>query len=230
MNIGIIGYGKMGREIEKIALQKGHNILLKINSKNHHLLNSKNIADIDVAIEFSTPETAFENIIFCINNKIPIVCGTTGWLNKLEEVKNLCLEHPTSFIYAPNFSIGVNLFFDINNYLSKLMSGKKYQFSVEETHHITKKDKPSGTAIKILNDILKNSPYIDNAHSQIQSHRIGETTGVHTIKYKSEIDEIELIHKAHNRLGFAEGALLAAEFIKNKTGFFTMKDIITNLK
>ena len=230
MNIGIIGYGKMGEEIEKIALQKGHNILLKINTQNLDSLNLKNISKIDVAIEFSTPKSSFYNINFCIKNKIPVVCGTTGWLNRLEEVEHLCVKYKTSFIYSPNFSIGVNLFFEINNYVAKLMSNTDYKFDIVETHHTTKKDQPSGTAIKLLNDICQYNKEKRDSNIVIQSNRVGNTTGEHIVNYSSEIDEIQLIHKANNRIGFAEGAVLAAEFIKNKTGFFTMKDIITNLK
>ena len=160
MNIGIIGYGKMGKEIEKISVQKGHQIVFKIDSKNKNDLNRKTISETDVAIEFSNPHSAFNNICFCIKNKIPVVSGTTGWLDKFLEAKTLCLNTKSTFLYAANFSVGINLFFEINNYVSKLMDKTTYQIEIEEEHHITKKDSPSGTAIMIANDICNNSSHL----------------------------------------------------------------------
>jgi len=230
MNIGIIGYGKMGKEIEKIALKKGYNIVFKIHSKNKKNLNKKNISKIDVAIEFSNPNSAFNNIIFCMMNNTPIVSGTTGWTHQLTEAKKTCLNNMGSFLYAPNFSIGVNLFFEINNYVANLMIDKNYDIEIEEKHHKMKKDSPSGTAIKILNDISKQFNEKTNLQIPIKSKRFGNLKGEHKIKYYSKNDEIQIIHKANKRSGFAEGAILAAEFIKNKKGFFTMDDLINNLE
>lgn len=230
MNIGIIGYGKMGREVEKIALKKGHEIKLKINSKNINELNKKSISNIDVAIEFSKPESAYNNIKFCIKNKIPIVCGTTGWTHRISEIEKLCIKNKSSFLHAPNFSIGMNIFFEINNYISKLLSNKNYVASIEEKHHKMKKDIPSGTAIKLLDDM--GQYYIKKNNLKeipILSKRMGKLKGEHIIKYKSQIDEIRISHKANSRKGFAEGAILAAEFIENKHGIFSMKDVINNL-
>jgi len=227
MNIGIIGYGKMGREIEKIALKKGYKIILKINSKNKETLTAENISKIDVAIEFSNPNEAFKNIQLCILNKTPIVCGTTGWLNQLNKVEKLCIKHNGTFLYAPNFSIGMNLFFEINNYISKLMSTKRYSPMIEEKHHKMKQDMPSGTAIKIANNMRKYYPKFNTI--PIKSKRIGKLKGEHIVKYVSPINEIKISHKSYSRKGFAEGAILAAEFIKNKKGIFSMSDIINTL-
>ena len=227
MKIGIIGYGKMGQEIEKIALKKGHKIICKINSKNKKTLNKKTLSKIDVAIDFSTPNSAFKNIKMCITNRTPIICGTTGWLNQLDEVKKLCVKYNSAFLHAPNFSIGMNLFFEINNYIAKLMNDKNYRILIEEKHHTMKKDTPSGTAIKIQNDIYKHNK--EKIKTPIVSKRIGKVKGEHTIQYVSPIDVIKISHKAYNRKGFAEGAILAAEFIKNKEGVFSMNDVINNL-
>tara|TARA_Y100001968_G_scaffold329765_1_gene379877 strand:+ start:1176 stop:1853 length:678 start_codon:yes stop_codon:yes gene_type:complete len=225
MNIGIIGYGKMGKEIEKIALQKGHNIIFKINSKNTDQLTKDNMKKIDVAIEFSNPDSAFKNIHFCINQNVPIVSGTTGWQKKIADTKAQCLQKNGSFLHSPNFSVGVNLFFAINKYVAELMKDKKYKVSIMEKHHKMKKDSPSGTAIKIENDINKKFNYT----IPIQSKRLGTLKGEHMVRYISEIDEIQISHKAKNRSGFAKGAILAAEFIYNKKGVFNMNDIIQNL-
>jgi len=229
MKIGIIGYGKMGKAIEKVAIQQGHNILFKINSKNRNQLNKKAIQKIDVAIEFSSAEYAFQNVIFCINHNTPIVSGTTGWDHKLEKVKKLCLRKQSSFLHAPNFSIGMNLFFEINDYVAKLMYRKKYAIEIQEKHHAMKKDSPSGTAIKIQKDIYHNLPEDNKIGIPIQSKRVGKLKGEHIVNYISKIDEITIKHKAKNRLGFSQGAILAAEFIQNKKGCFTMADVIKNL-
>ena len=227
MKIGIIGYGKMGQEIEKIALKKGHEIICKINSKNKKTLNKKTLSKIDVAIDFSTPNSAFKNIKMCITNRTPIISGTTGWLNQLDEVKKLCVKHNSAFLHAPNFSIGMNLFFEINNYIAKLMNDKDYNILIEEKHHIMKKDTPSGTAIKIEDDIYKHNK--GKIKTPILSKRIGKVKGEHIIQYISPIDTIKISHKAHNRKGFAEGTIIAAEFIQNKQGVFSMNDVINNL-
>ncbi len=232
MNIGIIGYGKMGKAIEEIAIQKGHQITLKINSQNKGDLKIDNILNLDVAIEFSNPNSAFNNIQFCLQNNIPVVSGTTGWLNQIEKVKKTCIRYNGSFLYAPNFSIGTNIFFKINNYINNLMNTQNYKISIEEKHHIMKKDKPSGTAIKIQNDIYQNMRKLHTKNTEkipIISKRMGQIKGEHIVKYFSEIEEIKISHKALSRKGFAEGALLGAEFIYDKTGIFTMDDIINNL-
>jgi len=230
INIGIIGYGKMGQAIEKTALKKGHKIIFKLNSKNKKKLNKKTLSNIDVAIEFSNPNDAFYNIKMCIKNQIPVVCGTTGWMDKFNEAKQLCVKYNSSFLYAPNFSIGMNLFFEINNYMSKLMSAKNYKILIEEKHHKMKKDIPSGTAIKMQHDIYKYNPEIkEQMKIPIFSKRIGNLKGEHIVKYMSPIDEIKISHKAYSREGFAKGAILAAEFIKNKQGVFSMTDVIKKL-
>jgi len=225
MKIGIIGYGKMGKEVEKIAVQKGHNIIFKINSQNTDQLSEENMNKIDVAIEFSNPNCAFKNIQFCVDQNTPIVSGTTGWKQKIADIQAQCLQKNGSFLHSPNFSIGVNLFFEINKYVAELMKDQKYKISIMEKHHKMKKDSPSGTAIKIENDINKKLNYT----IPIESKRIGTLKGEHMVNYISEIDEIQISHKAKNRSGFAQGAILAAEFIYNKKGVFTMNDIIQNL-
>ena len=228
MKIGILGYGKMGKEVEKKILQKGYSVAFTINSKNTQDLNSYTLQKSDVVIEFSNPEIAFQNIKFCIENQTPVVCGTTGWLDKINDITKLCKIHNGTFLHSPNFSIGMNLFFEINNYISKLMVNKNYDILIEEIHHNMKKDRPSGTAIKISNDIdeirLNKKEKIP-----IVSKRIGDIKGEHTVKYISEFDDIHISHKAKNRQGFASGALLAAEFIQNKKGIFTMADVINNI-
>lgn len=229
MQIGIIGYGRMGKEVEKIAIQKGHNIIFKINSQNSNELNKQNIKKVDVAIDFSNSDYAFNNVNFCINHNTPIVSGTTGWQEKLIDSKKLCLKQKGAFLHSPNFSIGMNLFFQINDYVAKLMSDKEYQIEVKEKHHIMKKDNPSGTAIKIANTIFQNLSKKNGADIPIISKRIGKLKGEHIVNYISDIDEIRIMHKAKKRSGFAKGAILAAEFIHKKTGFFTMNDVIKSL-
>lgn len=235
MKIALIGYGKMGKAIEQIAIQQGHEIVLKIGSSNLSELNSGNIEKADVAIEFSKPEVAFENVIFCLNNDTPVVCGTTGWIENLPEAEKLCKKKNGSFLYASNFSIGVNIFFEINQRLAKLMSDRKeYDVEIEETHHIHKKDAPSGTAISLAREIIeegKKKKWVKVQSNSaedlfIKSIRTGEVPGTHIVTYNSENDAIEIKHTAHNRMGFAAGAVAAAQFIKNKTGIFTMKDVL----
>ena len=218
MNIAIIGYGKMGKAVEKIAKQRGHTIKLKIN------IESKNIdyAGIDVAIDFSSPESAPELILESLKNKVPTVSGTTGWLEKMPQIENLCQLNDTAFLYSSNFSIGMNLFFELNKQLNRLIcSHKQYQASMTEIHHIHKLDAPSGTALSLKEDI--------DSNFEIESVREGEVPGTHIINYNSEIDSIEIKHEAHNRNGFAFGAVLAAEWINNKKGIFSMNDVL-NLK
>jgi len=240
MKIAIIGYGKMGKVIEEIALSKGHEIVLKIDASNTADFTKENIQKADVAIEFTGPQSAFENISKCIHWGVPVVSGSTGWLDNFEKVKAICVEKKGCLIYASNFSIGVNLFFKINKQLAALMEPyDNYNVSITETHHTEKKDAPSGTAISLAEQILsqigrKNkwvslpSNESNNEASEliIRSERIDPAPGTHTITYESSIDSIEITHTAHTRKGFAGGALLAAEFANKKIGIFTMKDVL----
>jgi len=235
MNIGLIGYGKMGKTIEEIAIKKGHTISLIIDLHNPADLTTENLQKADVAIEFTTPETAVDNILKCFDARVPVVSGTTGWLDKMDEVNDICTKKNGSFVYSSNYSIGVNIFFELNKKLAELMSQQHYEVIVEETHHTQKKDVPSGTAITIAEQILKelshkknwvNRLSDDKAELSIISKRIDPAAGTHVVKYHSDVDDIEIIHTAHNRQGFASGAVLAAEFIKGKKGIFTMKDVL----
>ncbi len=230
MKIAILGYGKMGKTIEKLALQKGHSIVVKSTSASENI----DISDADVAIEFSSPNAAVKNIKLCLDNHIPVISGTTGWLENYDEMIKLCEKRNGSFIYASNFSVGVNLFFNINEYLSKLMEPwKEYQVSIEEIHHTQKKDAPSGTAITIAEEIIKNSDKkewsLEEESEQklkITSQRMDDVKGTHIINYKSDIDSITIKHEAHKREGFAMGAILAAEWLQNKKGVYSMKDVL----
>ncbi|MEO8853374.1 MAG: 4-hydroxy-tetrahydrodipicolinate reductase [Ginsengibacter sp.] len=235
MKIALLGYGKMGHVIEEIALKRGHKIVLKINDENLEDLTKDNIKKAEVAIEFSNPESAVSNILFCLNENIPVVCGTTGWLSELKKIEDECYKMNGSFLYASNFSIGVNIFFEINKKLAALMKPhSSYNVSMEEIHHTQKKDAPSGTAITLAEQITstgKKTKWINSAAENekdlsIISKRIDEVPGTHSVKYFSPVDDIEIIHTAHNRKGFAEGAVLAAEFIVDKKGIFTMKDVL----
>ncbi len=236
MRIALIGYGKMGKAIEEVALLRGHDIVLKIDQPNLHDFTRENIAKADVAIEFTSPHTAFDNIKSCIEFGVPVVCGSTGWTEQLEEMKKNCIDKNGSFIYSSNYSVGVNIFFEINKKLAELMaSHKDYKVILEETHHTQKKDAPSGTAISLAEQVLERvkrkkqwvNQISDNPEElEIISKRIDPAHGTHCIKYSSAIDDIEIIHTAHNRKGFATGAVLAAEFLKDKKGFFTMKDVL----
>ena len=221
MQIAIIGYGKMGKLITVLAEEKGYDIVLKTNS--NLPFEKCNLKDVDVAIDFSTPETAFNNISHAIKNNIPIISGTTGWLEKLEEIKKLCTKYNGAFLYASNFSIGVNMFFKINTELAKLMQDKNYKTSISETHHLEKLDKPSGTAKTLSEDIHKELKITPN----IISHRIEKQIGTHEIIYESAIDNIKIVHEAKSRDGFALGALKAAEWIRNKKGIFSMQDVLS---
>ena len=220
MQIAIVGYGKMGKLITVLAEEKGYDIILKTNS--NLPFEKCNLKDVDVAIDFSTPETAFNNISHAIKNNIPIISGTTGWLEKLEEIKKLCTKYNGAFLYASNFSIGVNMFFKINTELAKLMQNKNYKTSISETHHLEKLDKPSGTAKTLSEDIHKELKITPN----IISHRIEKKIGTHEIMYESAIDNIKIVHEAKSRDGFAIGALKAAEWIRNKNGIFSMQDVL----
>ncbi len=236
MKIALIGYGKMGKEIEKIALAKGHEIVLKISTHDLADFTAENIKRADVCIEFSTPDTAFQNVKKCLEAGVPVVCGTTAWLTQLEEAKSLCIKNNTAFLYASNFSIGVNLFFALNKHLAKLMQvHTEYNVQMEEIHHTQKKDAPSGTAVTLAEGILENShikkSWINTEGNNptelsILSKRIDPAPGTHTITYSSSIDDISITHTAHNRQGFATGALLAAEFLVGKKGVFEISDVL----
>ena len=244
MKIALLGYGKMGKIIEKIALDRKHEIVLKIDHDNQHELTTENLQKADVAIEFSTPATVLGNIEHCFNAGVPIVVGTTGWHNQLDQIKQQCKEGGNSFIYGTNFSVGVNIFFHINKILARLMNKQPYyDVQIEEIHHIQKLDAPSGTAITIAEGIINNldakkqwvnvltdtnEPVDDNAKADdvlIESYRIDSVPGTHTVIYDSEVDTIEIKHTAHNRNGFALGAVLAAEWIPGKKGFFSVEDM-----
>ncbi|MES2006264.1 MAG: 4-hydroxy-tetrahydrodipicolinate reductase [Bacteroidota bacterium] len=236
MKIALIGYGKMGQAIEAIALEKGHEIVLKIDISNAADLNKENIAKADVAIEFTGPHSAFDNVMKCLELGVPLVCGSTGWLDKWSEAKNFCEARNGTLIYASNYSIGVNLFFELNTRLAKLMSGyPQYDVVMEEIHHTQKKDAPSGTAITLAEQVLSNIPgkkhwvnHLSDSSEELEiiSERIDPAPGTHKIKYTSSVDDIEIIHTAHNRVGFAGGAVLAAEFAVNKKGIFGMKEVL----
>lgn len=220
MKIALVGYGKMGKAIEQLAIDRGHVISHKFTSQNP--ITKEKLKDIDVAIDFSIPNVAFDNISTLLNEGIAVVSGTTGWLQQLNEVRNIALNKQTAFIHATNFSVGVNLFFELNKKLAELMKNQNDYFcSIEETHHTTKIDAPSGTAIT-LNEQL-------NQLIEIQSFRKTDAIGTHNVKYTSKIDSIEITHEAKNRKGFASGAVLAAEWIIDKKGCFSMKDVL-NLK
>jgi 4-hydroxy-tetrahydrodipicolinate reductase len=222
----------MGHAIEEVAVQQGHEIVLKINDQNLGDLTRENIRKAEVAIEFTNPESAVENILFCLNENVAVVCGTTGWLNQLGTIREKCKEVNGSFLYASNFSVGVNLFFELNKKLATLLKPHpSYNVSIEEIHHTQKKDAPSGTAITLAEEIIEVSPkknqWINYENDlSIISKRIDEVAGTHCVKYSSAIDDIEIIHTAHNRKGFAEGAVLAAQFIAGKKGIFSMKDVL----
>jgi 4-hydroxy-tetrahydrodipicolinate reductase len=236
MKIALIGYGKMGKAIEQIALQKGHEVVLKISKQNLDELRIENLKTCDVAIEFTNPESAVANVHLCIDAGVPVICGSTGWVSEEESIKKYCEEKNGTLLYASNFSIGVNIFFEINKKLSLLMNNQQsYDVSIEETHHTAKKDAPSGTAISIAQQILatnnnKKNWVLGNSSQKnelsIVSKRIDPAPGTHSVLYSSPIDDIEIIHTAHSREGFAMGAVVAAEFIFGKKGLFSMKDVL----
>lgn len=236
MQIALIGYGKMGKAIEEVALSRGHSVVLRIDAYNLEDFTAKKLRDADVAIEFTHPDSAFENIRKCIEAGVPVVSGTTGWLERIDEIKKICKELDGTFVYASNYSIGVNIFFEVNKRLAQLMSGHpEYDVQMEEIHHTQKKDAPSGTAITLAEQILErvprkkqwiNEPGQDPSKLNIISKRIDPAPGTHIIRYTSPIDDIEITHTAHNRVGFASGAVLAAEYAAGKKGIFTMKDVL----
>lgn len=236
MKIALIGYGKMGKTIEEIAVQRDHSVVLKIDIDSIAEFTNENLQKCDVAIEFTGPHSAKENILKCLDAGIPIVSGSTGWLDSWSVVEEACTKNNGSFLYASNFSVGVNIFFEVNKKLAQLMKQQgDYDISIEETHHTQKKDAPSGTAITLAEQIIKEVPRKTkwvNAASEnsaeliITSKREDPAPGTHNVKYSSDVDDIEIIHTAHNRRGFALGAVLAAEYIYNKKGIFTMKEVL----
>lgn len=230
MKIALLGYGRMGKAIEKIAIERGHEIVLKVDIDN----SNYDLTTVDVAIDFSSPDAAFGHLKSCIENDVPVVSGTTGWLSKYEEIVSFCKEKNGAFIYASNFSIGVNLFFNLNEYLAKMMQNiEGYNIAMEEIHHIHKLDAPSGTAISLAEQIIKNSSKeqwsLENKSEKdifIEVKREDEVPGTHTVTYSSNVDSIEIKHTAFNRTGFALGAVIAAEWLSGKKGIYTMKDVL----
>ncbi|HXI00340.1 MAG TPA: 4-hydroxy-tetrahydrodipicolinate reductase [Sphingobacteriaceae bacterium] len=242
MKLALLGYGKMGHIIEQFALDRGHEIVLKIEELNAEELTVENLKKADVAIDFSTPATVINHIQMCFSANVPVVVGTTGWYNQLDEIKQKCLAGNNTLLYGSNFSVGVNVFFHVNKILAKIMNTyPQYEVLVEEIHHTQKLDSPSGTAITIaegivnglerktkwVNELVGDEQEVITKSDQllIESHRLEEVPGTHTVIYSSEVDDIEFIHKAHNRNGFALGAILAAEWINGKTGFYSVNDI-----
>lgn len=231
MNIALLGYGRMGQTIEQIAIKRGHNIVLKVDKDD----TDYDITKADVAIDFSIPNVAFNNISNCLNNNVPVISGTTGWLENYDNAVALCKEKKGAFIYASNFSLGVNIFFELNKTLAKMMSTlEQYNVSMEEIHHTKKLDAPSGTAITLAEGIIANTPHYDgwmldakaDKKLPIVAKRIEDVPGTHTVTYQSEVDTITIDHVAHNRQGFALGAVIAAEWIVEKSGVFTMNDVL----
>jgi 4-hydroxy-tetrahydrodipicolinate reductase len=236
MKIALIGYGKMGRAIEEIALQRGHNIVLKTSIDNLEDNTAENIRQADVAIEFTGPDSAYKNILLCMEAGVPVVSGSTGWLDKYDEVKQYCEKEGKSFLYASNFSVGVNIFFEVNKRLAELMAPHPdYDVQITEIHHTEKKDAPSGTAISLAGQVLekihRKKRWVNQNNDNLEeltilSRREDPAPGTHQVIYHSAIDDIEIIHTAHNRKGFATGAVLAAEYIRDKKGVFQMKDVL----
>jgi 4-hydroxy-tetrahydrodipicolinate reductase len=231
MNIALLGYGKMGKTIEQIAIKRGHHIVLTVDKEDE----GYDITKADVAIDFSIPAVAYNNISNCLNHAVPVISGTTGWLHDYDKAVALCIEKKGAFIYASNYSLGVNIFFELNKALAKMMSTlKQYNVSMEEIHHTQKLDAPSGTAISLANDIIAFNPNFDNWKLDeasektilIAAKRMEDVPGTHTINYESEVDRITIEHVAHTRQGFALGAVIAAEWIAGKTGVFTMNDVL----
>ena len=236
MKIALIGYGKMGKEIEQILIARGHTIPLIIDLNNTNDLDAAHLKEIDVAIEFTTPSTAYGNVVKCLEAGVPVVCGTTAWLDKLPQVEQLCKEKTGAFFYASNYSIGVNIFFEINRRLAQLMNRfGEYDVTIEETHHTQKKDAPSGTAVTLAEGILEN---LDRKQKwvcgtrcvpeelEVVAIRRSVVPGTHTVTYESDVDSLSITHMAKSRRGFALGAVLAAEFLYGKTGIFSMKDLM----
>ena len=236
MKLALVGYGKMGKAIHEILKDRGHEVPLIIDLNNTQDLTADNLRQIDVVIEFTSPHTAYNNVKFCLEQGTPVVCGSTGWLEHLDEMKQLAQQRHTGLIVASNFSVGVNIFFEINKRLAELMNQhKEYEITLKEIHHTQKKDAPSGTAISLAEQILEqigrknkwvNEKALQPYELSIISERIDPAPGTHTVTYSSTIDDIEITHTAHNRTGFALGAVLAAEFLKGKQGFFGMKEVL----
>lgn len=236
MKIALIGYGKMGKAVETIAQARGHEIVLRLDQTNPGDWNAATWSEAEVAIEFTGPDSAPEHLINCFERGMPVVCGSTGWLNQWETIHAACLKKNGTLLYASNFSVGVNLFFALNRYLARILSPHPdYTVSMEEIHHTEKKDAPSGTAITLAEQILREHPSLhtwvngsaDHPHAlPIISKRLEGVPGTHAIKYESSIDRIEIVHTAHNRIGFATGAVLAAEFIQGKKGIYSMQDVL----
>ena len=230
MKIALFGYGKMGKMLERLAQERNHEIVAKIDVGTEHI----DFSSMDVAIDFSTPTAAFKNITDCFTHGVPVVSGTTGWLDNYRKAVEICKEHKGAFIYASNFSLGVNLFFELNRRLAQMMNGVgSYSINMEEIHHTQKLDAPSGTAITLAEGVIENSDYEhwkldENGDKTIPIHskRIGQVPGTHIINYDSPVDAIEIKHTAHNREGFALGAIMAAEWLVDKTGVYTMKDVL----
>lgn len=242
MKIAILGFGKMGQIIEQFAMERGHDVVLKVNADNLEELTVSNLKNADVAIDFSTPDCVLQNIALCFDAGVAIVVGTTGWYGRLQEVKNQCIEGNNTLLYASNFSVGVNVFFFVNRVLAKIMNRyPQYEVQVEEIHHTEKLDSPSGTAMSIAEGIIgelnRKNEWVNEligSHSElitkpdqllIESHRIEDVPGTHTVIYSSEVDDIEFKHKAHSRAGFALGAVLAAEWVNGKNGFYNVTDM-----
>lgn len=236
LRIALIGYGKMGKAIEEIAVKRGHTIALKIDIDTAADFTKENLQRCDVAIEFTSPHSAVENILTCLDAGIPVISGSTGWLARWKEVKDRCETVNGAMVYASNYSVGVNIFFEVNKFLARLMDPQTdYDVSMEEIHHTEKKDAPSGTAITLAEQIFENlgrkKQWVNKSSASatelsIISERIDPAPGTHKIKYSSQVDDIEIIHTAHNRKGFATGAVLAAEFIQHKNGIFGMKEVL----
>lgn len=236
MKIALIGYGKMGKTIEQVALRRGHEVVLTISTANSGEMTGENLRKADVAIEFTRPESAFENVSACLTSGVSVVCGTTGWNESLAKAGQLASKHGLSFLHASNFSIGVNIFFEVNKLLATLMNHQpEYAITIDETHHTQKKDAPSGTAITLAEQIISASDRLkawglhDTSNASllpIMAHRVENVPGTHKITYESPVDSLEIIHTAHNREGFALGAVLAAEYICGRSGVFTMQDVL----
>ena len=231
MKIALVGYGKMGQIIDQIAQSRGHEVVARLNETP----NGENLNQPDVVIEFSSPDSAYNNIKFCLEQKIPVVCGTTGWLDRKGEIEEICKREEAAFLYGSNFSLGVNLFFALNEKLAQLIYPfrENYQCQLEEIHHIHKLDAPSGTAISLAQGIIEHSNFEDWKLDETQGKKLGikairesEVPGTHSVYYRSEVDEIEIKHTAFNRKGFALGAVIAAEWVLGKKGNFTMKEVL----
>ena len=240
MNIALIGYGKMGRTIERLALAEGHEIVLKIDADNAQNWSAAQLATTDVAIEFSRPDAAYTNIMTCLKAGVPVVSGTTAWLDRYPEVVEWCTANGGACFFASNFSIGVNIFFELNRHLARLMNAQQgYRVELEEIHHTQKLDAPSGTAVTLAEGLLEQLQHLERYELQaerpaqvahnvvpIYAERVGDTPGTHVVAYHATIDSLEIKHTAHGREGFASGALMAAKWLQNKTGVFGMSDLL----